>query len=61
MAKPKTYIKAIRINGNVIDTWELLKTYKIRSAEIFKEAGSKAIEKKLIELKIELKKEILPF
>jgi hypothetical protein len=61
MSKPKTYIKAIRITGDVIDIWEELKKHKIRSAEIFKFAGEEALRNKLTEFKIESKKINYPF
>jgi len=61
MSKPKTYIKAIRITGDVIDIWKELKTHKIRSAEVFKIAGEKALRETLTNLKIASKKFKYPF
>jgi len=61
MPKPKTYIKPIRLTGDVLDIWEELKVNKIRSAEIFKIAGEKALRGKLKEFNLSKNKFKYPF
>jgi hypothetical protein len=59
--KPRTINKSIRITESCLENWNILKEHRIRVADIFKQAGEKAINNTLKELKIELTENKLPF